>query len=86
MGRIGSTCLKVLRPVRSWRQLSLQLRTGRKTFNNNEPCIEIKHVIVLTNLSLNVRGRIQKFPDWAGNEINNNDNNKTLVEKQHKGL
>jgi hypothetical protein len=33
----------------------------------------------------NIRGRIQKFPDWVDNEITNN-NKKTLTAKQHEGL
>jgi hypothetical protein len=37
-----------------------------------------------SGVQLHVRGYIQKFPDWVDNEINNN--NKTLVEKQRKGL
>jgi hypothetical protein len=35
------------------------------------------------NATKYTRECIQKFPDWVDNEINNN---KTLVEKQHKEL
>jgi hypothetical protein len=37
-----------------------------------------RYISVVANIHTNIRGCIQKFPDWVDNEINNNNNKHSL--------